>query len=174
MNASASEPEPARVDVGRFREPLSALHQALDGEVARLGPVCAVSGRCCRFLEYGHTLFLSSVEAELLVADAPPPSRALDDGATCPWQDGLGRCSARSARPLGCRVYFCDPSPSYQSEAPRLSEEAIRGLKRLTEELELPGTTPRSMSTSASSRRKVDFRLRRSASPPTPDHSDRF
>jgi hypothetical protein len=135
MNVSESEPESACVEVARFREPLSALHQELDAEVARLAPVCALSGRCCRFLEYGHTLFLSSLEAEMLLADAPPPSRPLDDGATCPWQDGLGRCSARSARPLGCRVYFCDPA--YQPEAPRISESAIRRLKRLTESLGL-------------------------------------
>jgi superfamily I DNA/RNA helicase len=28
------------------------------------GPVCVASGRCCRFKEYGHTLFLSNLEAE--------------------------------------------------------------------------------------------------------------
>jgi Fe-S-cluster containining protein len=138
MNLSAVEPDSSRAapaDLSRYREQLHALHQEMDAEIARLAPVCALSGRCCRFLEYGHTLFLSSLEAELLMADAPPPSRTLDDGATCPWQDGLGRCSARSARPLGCRIYFCDPA--YQPEAPRLSESAIRRLKRLTESLGL-------------------------------------
>jgi hypothetical protein len=139
MTITAIKPEPAEsalVDVARFREPLHALHEALDDQVAELAPVCELSGRCCRFVEYGHTLFLSSLEAELLLSDAPEPSRPLDDGASCPWQDSLGRCSARAARPLGCRVYFCDPS--YQPEAPRLSESAIGSLKRLTEALGLP------------------------------------
>ena len=36
--------------------------------------------------------------------------RPLDQGATCPWQDSRGHCTAREARPLGCRVYYCDPA----------------------------------------------------------------
>ena len=64
-----------------------------------------------------------AAEAALLVADAPPPARPLDDGATCPWQDGAGRCTARGARPLGCRVYFCDPS--YEGQAEPLTEEFL-------------------------------------------------
>ncbi len=30
----------------------------------------------------------------VLIADAPHPVRPLDQGATCPWQDGHGRCTA--------------------------------------------------------------------------------
>ena len=111
------------------REPLAILYAELDAAVARLGPVCEVSGRCCRFEEYGHTLFLSEPEAAVLVADAPAPVRPLDAGLTCPWQDERGRCTAREARPLGCRVYFCDPT--FQEHAPRLSEEFLSRLKAI-------------------------------------------
>lgn len=124
------------LDVDRFRAPLRRLYDELDAEVARLGPRCELSGRCCRFLEYDHTLFLSAPEAAWLLAEAPPPARPLDDGATCPWQDARGHCTARDARPLGCRVYFCDPS--YQPYAPELSERYIGRLKRMTEALDLP------------------------------------
>jgi len=124
------------LDVERFREALRGVYAELDGEVARLAPVCQVSGRCCRFEEYGHTLFASAPEIALLLADAPPPSRLLDDGATCPWQDEKGRCSARGARPMGCRVYFCDPS--YEPIAPEIAERGIARLKRLVDELGLP------------------------------------
>ena len=96
----------------------------LDAAVARLGPVCRISGRCCRFREYGHTLFLSAPEADYLLSEAPAPVRPLDDGETCPWQDVRGRCTARDARPLGCRVYFCDPA--YQDAAPELSRALHR------------------------------------------------
>ena len=113
-----------------------SLYAALDAEVAALGPVCQVSGRCCRFAEYGHTLFLTAPEAALLVADAPPPARPLDDGATCPWQDADGRCTARGARPLGCRVYFCDPA--YQGHDGPLTEAYLGRLRRLVERLGLP------------------------------------
>lgn len=124
------------LDIDRFRGPLLALYAELDADVAALAPVCSLSGRCCRFEEYGHTLFLSAPEAALLLADAPAPSRPLDDGKSCPWQDLQGRCSARGARPLGCRVYFCDPT--YEPEAPRLTEEYLGRLKRLVEAMDLP------------------------------------
>ena len=119
-----------------FHSELRELYAQLDAAVARLAPVCRISGRCCRFREYGHTLFLSAPEFEYLLSEAPDPVRPLDDGETCPWQDDHGRCTAREARPLGCRVYFCDPS--YQDAAPELSEHSIAGLKRLTERHGLP------------------------------------
>ncbi len=119
-----------------IRRELAVVYADLAGEVARAGPVCALSGRCCRFTEYDHTLFLSEIEARLLLADAPEPSRPLDDGSTCPWQDSRGRCTAREARPLGCRVYFCDEP--YQETAHALSERFLGRLKALTEALGLP------------------------------------
>ena len=124
------------LDVDRFREAIQRAYAELDAAVARLAPVCQVSGRCCRFEEYGHTLFASAPEIALLMADAPPPTRPLDEGATCPWQDDRGRCSARGARPMGCRVYFCDPE--YQPMAPEIAEAGIARLKELVDELGLP------------------------------------
>ena len=115
----------------RLREELSALYDALDQAVAVHAPSCALSGRCCRFREYGHMLFLSEPEAVLLVADAPRPIRPLDAGESCPWQDQSGRCTARAARPLGCRVFFCDPR--FESTASALSETFLTRLKQLCE-----------------------------------------
>ncbi len=99
--------------------------------MALAGPVCLASGRCCRFREYGHVLFLSNLEAQVLLADVPPvdlPASA--DG--CPFQkDNL--CTARPQRPLGCRVFFCDPS--YQASANRITETYVHRLKLLSREL---------------------------------------
>ncbi len=125
MTAEPSIPEAAF-------ERVRMIHEGIEAEVARRGPVCELSGRCCRFEEYGHTLFLSVIEVELLARHAPPPSRALDSGKTCPWQDAHGRCTAREARPLGCRVYFCDPV--YELIAHEVSEPAIAELKRVSSE----------------------------------------
>jgi len=112
-----------------IRDELSALYRELDEAVAMMAPVCQLSGRCCRFKDYGHTLFLSAPEAQLLVADAPQPPGPLDNGESCPWQDARGRCTARDARPLGCRVFFCDPS--FENFAPELSETFLARLKEL-------------------------------------------
>jgi len=119
--------EPHRLT--ELRNSLATLYLELDQAIAVHRPVCQLSGRCCRFLEHGHTLFLSAPEAALLVADAPAPIRELDDGQTCPWQDHRGHCTARDARPLGCRVYFCDPA--FEDVAPELSEEFLTRLKQL-------------------------------------------
>jgi hypothetical protein len=128
--------EPGRDLAAEARGPLAVLYEDLGAAVAEVGPVCRLSGRCCRFEEYGHTLFLSAAEAALLVADAPPPARPLDDPSCCPWQDQAGRCTAREARPLGCRVYFCDPS--YEGKAEPLTEEFLGRLRRLVDSLGLP------------------------------------
>jgi hypothetical protein len=115
---------------------LRALYEQVDSDVAGLGPVCQLSGRCCRFKEYGHTLFVSSLEVQHLIAGAPEPQRPVDEGETCPWQDTRGNCTARDCRPLGCRVYYCDPA--YEPSAYGLSERYIARLKALTDKHDLP------------------------------------
>jgi Fe-S-cluster containining protein len=110
---------------------LASLYEELEAEIGRLRPVCQLSGRCCRFREFDHTLFVSGLEVEYLLQGAAQPIGALDRGETCPWQDARGRCTAREARPLGCRVYFCDPN--YESAGPELCERFLTRLKNLTD-----------------------------------------
>lgn len=115
-------------------EPLRRTMAALDAEVAAASPRCDLSGRCCRFLEYGHTLFLSRWEAEWLITTPIPADTTINE-ATCPYQrEGL--CTARETRPLGCRVYFCDPA--YQDQQGELSERYLRQLKQLHDEAQRP------------------------------------
>jgi hypothetical protein len=106
------------------------VYTAVDAAVAAAAPRCDASGQCCRFAEYGHTLFLSHFEAELLLETAPPYTKPVSrDG--CPFQvDNL--CTARQERPLGCRIYFCDPA--YQETGHRITEEAVAKLKQLADE----------------------------------------
>jgi hypothetical protein len=108
------------------------VYAAVDAAVAAAGPRCDASGRCCRFGEYGHTLFLSHFEAELLLETAPSYSKPVGrDG--CPFQvDNL--CTARRERPLGCRIYFCDPA--YQDTGNRITEEAVATLKQIADEFD--------------------------------------
>jgi hypothetical protein len=110
------------------------LYRDVDAEVAAAGPVCVASGRCCRFAEYGHTLFLSNLEAEVLLRGAPPLDGPVT-AATCPYQKG-NLCTAREPRPLGCRIYYCDPN--YRDTMSRISEAAVRRVKELADALGLP------------------------------------
>ncbi len=113
-----------------LRRQVLELYREVDQAVAAAGPVCVASGRCCRFREFGHVLFLSNLEAEVLLAGAPPYEQPVS-ADFCPFQkDTL--CTAREPRPLGCRVYYCDPS--YQETGNRITEEFLRRLKQLAAE----------------------------------------
>jgi hypothetical protein len=106
------------------------LYKEVDQAVAAAGPVCVASGRCCRFKEYGHVLFLSNLEAEVLLANAPPYEQPVSPDF-CPFQkDNL--CTAREPRPLGCRVYYCDPT--YQETGNQITEKFLQRLKALASE----------------------------------------
>jgi hypothetical protein len=113
------------------RKELEKLYRELDAALAAAGPRCDLSGRCCRFREHGHMLFLSEMEAERLL-EQPFPAGASRSEDGCPYQvDGL--CTAREHRPLGCRVYFCDPT--FAERQIEISESFIRRLKSLHEAL---------------------------------------
>jgi hypothetical protein len=113
-----------------LRRQVRHLYSEVDAAVAAAGPVCVASGRCCRFKEYGHVLFLSNLEADVLLAGAPPYERPVT-ADFCPFQkDNL--CTAREPRPLGCRVYYCDPA--YQDTGNQITETFLRRLKQLATE----------------------------------------
>ncbi len=112
------------------RRQVLALYAEVDAEVRAAGPVCVASGRCCRFKEYGHTLFVSSLEAEVLL-DAAPPYETPVSSDFCPFQKE-NLCTAREPRPLGCRVYYCDPK--YQETGNQITETYLRRLKEMTVE----------------------------------------
>ncbi|HEV3238041.1 MAG TPA: hypothetical protein VGZ25_13715 [Gemmataceae bacterium] len=116
--------------LAKIHQGVMDIYEEVDAAVADAGPVCVASGKCCRFKEYGHTLFLSNLEAEVLLAKAPPFEQPVT-ADFCPFQrENL--CTAREPRPLGCRVYFCDPN--YQETGQQISEHALRKLKHLAEE----------------------------------------
>jgi hypothetical protein len=115
------------------RRRVRALYAELDHAVAAAGPRCDASGRCCRFKEYGHTLFISHLEADVLLAAAPAYEQPVTPDF-CPFQvENL--CTAREQRPVGCRVYFCDPA--YETTGEALSETYVRKLKELADEFGL-------------------------------------
>ena len=110
---------------------IRALYTELDAAIAAKGPTCWSSGKCCKFDDFGHRLyvtgleiawFLGQVEAEeskvqgrksevesggdavgiRLPQLAEPPEHP----GACPYQiDDL--CSTHTVRPLGCRIFFC-------------------------------------------------------------------
>ena len=114
---------------------VGALLAELDAEIAAHTPppVCKASGRCCHFEEYGHRLYVTMVELHYFAATAPPlnPAFKIQDGQSppgCPYQIA-NLCTARAARPMGCRIYFCDPqAQSWQNSVYEKYHAQLRSL----------------------------------------------
>lgn len=138
----ASLPPDAAELASRWAE--AAFHPAIDagireiyGEVARetsaLAPTCNASGRCCRFGEWGHLLYVTGLEAAWCIRESARTPTAADVLAAavrddCPFLES-GLCAVHLARPLGCRAYFCDPKAQGWQES--LSERMLARLRAL-------------------------------------------
>ena len=112
---------------GKLRTEVLNVYQAADADVAAAGPVCIASGRCCRFTEHGHVLYISNLEAAVLLESAPPYEQPVSPDF-CPFQKEK-LCTAREPRPLGCRVYYCNPA--YQETGNAITEKYLANLKEL-------------------------------------------
>jgi Fe-S-cluster containining protein len=112
------------------------LYRTVQQEIDRRRPLCVVSGRCCRFEEFGHRLFVTTLELARFVHDAG--SIAVPDkwdGTGCPFQKAK-LCTVHAIRPFGCRMFFCDAtSTEWQNAA---YERFHADLKRLHERFEVP------------------------------------
>lgn len=134
-------------------EALAAVYGEAARAIARRGPACWASGRCCNFERYGHRLYVTGLEAAstLLFAASRPPTAhppapeprglslpqidAAQASGGCPFQ-ARNLCSVHEGKPLGCRVYFCDQSSqSWQHE---LSEELLGQIRGLHERHGVP------------------------------------
>ena len=92
---------------------------------------CELSGRCCRFEEAGHQLFLTALEyREMAARGGPPPEvKRRAAAAACPWlEDGL--CANREGRALACRTYFC----SDEALAAEITEKWHRAIRAIHDE----------------------------------------
>ena len=119
---------------------VNAIYADAEHEINDIKPRCEMSGRCCRFEEYGHRLFVTTAELAVFASAAKQCPAAMsmlknDDGGGCRFQQGL-RCIAHPIRPMGCRMFFCDPS--HEQELQTLFERMHTRLKLLHDELEIP------------------------------------
>jgi Fe-S-cluster containining protein len=118
------------------------IYRQLDEKLSTSGGVCTQSGRCCRFEEYGHRLYVTTLEMLYFIqgmrregADKLNPDLSLLDHSKCPYQIN-NRCSVRTYRPAGCRIYFCSgSSQEFQNE---LTETILGELKALHQKFDAP------------------------------------
>jgi hypothetical protein len=80
----------------------------VDRAIAAQNPICRNRGTCCRFESFGHKLYVTAVELIYFAHGQRNAWWRAKEAGVCPYHDG-GKCLARSHRPLGCRIFYCDP-----------------------------------------------------------------
>lgn len=116
---------------------MAEVYAQLATEVDVRRPLCVASGRCCRFDEFGHRLYVTTMELAAFVAGVGEQGRRMEawDGTGCPFQvDKL--CGVHAIRPFGCRVFFCDATADEWQKA--MYERFHRTLRELHERLNVP------------------------------------
>lgn len=124
----------------RLRAAVEAIYAEVEREIAAIKPRCEMSGRCCRFEEYGHRLFVTTAELAAFAASAKEDPVVIsmlesEDGGGCRFQEGR-MCKAHAIRPMGCRMFFCDEA--HEEELQTLFERMHARLKALHDELRIP------------------------------------
>ena len=51
------------------REAVEGVYQQLQAAIDARRPICTASGRCCHFEQYGHRLYVTTMELAKFVAD---------------------------------------------------------------------------------------------------------
>lgn len=129
---------------------IDAIHEEIEATIVLHRPRCDSSGRCCRFEEYGHRLYVTGLESALVIRRAvgdaayAPEQHSLRDpaqddadpriGPGCPFQI-RALCGIHADRPAACRVYFCDTR--WTSNMSVVAERAVGAIRRLHEELDV-------------------------------------
>jgi len=109
------------------------LYHIIDQHISGVNPACDNCGRCCDFANYGHRLYVTTLE--MLYFRYGGNHHDNDTNITkeikmgrCPYQNKQG-CSRRSGRPAGCRIYFCkELDQEFQND---LTEIVLERLKNL-------------------------------------------
>jgi Fe-S-cluster containining protein len=107
---------------------MKQLYESADLFITDQKPTCWNHGDCCQFEKYGHRLYVTSIELAYFRQGHRDNWLTPNGSGSCPHQIG-GRCMAREHRPLGCRIFFCDPNA--QAWQGPLYERSIVELKRM-------------------------------------------
>ncbi len=99
---------------------------------------CNACGKCCDFGSpdqgFDHRLFVTSPELKYLTANLGAENIKSMPTNRCPYNID-GKCTVYEYRFAGCRIFYCNADPDFQSE---LSESALEKLKSLCVEFQIP------------------------------------
>lgn len=112
---------------------MDKFYAELDQRITEQDLACKSCGECCEFAEFGHRLYVTSLEMAYYLAKRDPTLPVTEDA--CPHVYD-GKCQAHDARPAGCRIFFCNSDTTHW-QGP-LTEESLTRLKTLHAELKVP------------------------------------
>lgn len=134
----------SRTPSTRFDD-LAALYAEIDTRLA--GHACPSTTECCRFGITGREPYVTSIELAYLkraIAERGGktplernkgakrlPVAGLRDERTCPLLGADARCAAYSARPLGCRTFFCERATADRPLSQQETNAFVRRVKEI-------------------------------------------
>lgn len=103
-------------------------------ENINLAGSCKACGKCCDFDTFGHLLFITPPELIYLTAKTGSEKKCPMTAGVCPYNIN-SQCSVHEYRFAGCRIFFCNGNPDFQSA---LSESAVKRFKTLCAQFRIP------------------------------------
>src|SRR3954453_22401270 len=86
---------------------ITALYDDLQKEIDLRRPKCILSGRCSRFEEFGHRLYVTTLELAAFLHDLKRIGQNIPapNPGGCPFQINK-LCSVHLICPFACRLFF--------------------------------------------------------------------
>jgi hypothetical protein len=115
-----------------FPEKVRQLYNWIDHQLESSG-ACGACGRCCDFENFGHKLYITSVELKYFAERMPDNLKPMTTGI-CPYRID-GKCSVYEYRFAGCRIFACGRDETLQSD---IMEQSLKKLKQIGTEFNIP------------------------------------
>ncbi len=120
---------------------INQIYHDLSNDIAQHNPVCKETGRCCHFDTYDHRLYVTTLEVAWIELQLTTQNRAalqtadLPNIDNCPFQSNT-KCTIHPIRPIGCRIFFCDPSTKHWQAS--LYEQYLARLRTIHNDHAIP------------------------------------
>lgn len=114
---------------------LKDMYDQLEQDFKDMPKPCTQCGLCCNFTEFGHKLYISSLEFAYVSTHLNCDKiHSFDE---CPYMD-KHLCRARDHRMLGCRTFFRLHEEKDSNQAQDLYEKYLGQLKELYKTHHIP------------------------------------
>jgi Fe-S-cluster containining protein len=114
---------------------LKDIYDQLEQDLNGMDQPCTQCGLCCNFAEFGHKLYICSLEFAYVSKHLECDK--VENFQTCPYMKEK-LCSARSYRMLGCRTFFRLHQDKDSIQAQDLYEKYLSQIKELYKTNKIP------------------------------------